>query len=201
MSNLLQIEADFLRSAEVRSHVRLDRIEQLQSAVTDAKKVKFEKSLKLAEIVKTSHEWFTSEEGKRQMQEEGITWNSEDFANKVFGWQKSYFFKMVKVGNLKAEHPNVVSKYKRETTQAENNGVDVPRSVGALLKFAKAELSEDTSESGAVQPLQTKLLNISLFSNTANEHSLKITGDRSHLNRHLIEMLIEHLTDANVQAI
>jgi len=187
MSNLLQIEADFLNNSEVRQHVRLDRIQSLQADVTDAKKVKFEKSLKLADIVKNSHVWFNSEDGKRKMQEEGITWNIEDFSNKVFGWQKSYFFKMLKVGTLKAENPDVVSKYKRQTTQAENNGQDVPRSVSSLLKFAKAELSTDETETGEVVERPTKIVSLMLMS----DGSLKATGDKTQINRELVTKIIE----------
>lgn len=187
MSNLLQIEADFLNNSEVRQHVRLDRIQSLQADVTDAKKVKFEKSLKLADIVKNSHVWFNSEDGKRKMQEEGITWNIEDFSNKVFGWQKSYFFKMLKVGTLKADNPDVVSKYKRQTTQAENNGQDVPRSVSSLLKFAKAELSTDETETGEVIERPTKIVSLMLMS----DGSLKATGDKTQINRELVTKIIE----------
>ncbi len=187
MSNLLQIEADFLNNSEVRQHVRLDRIQSLQADVTDAKKVKFEKSLKLADIVKNSHVWFNSEDGKRKMQEEGITWNIEDFSNKVFGWQKSYFFKMLKVGTLKADNPDVVSKYKRQTTQAENNGQDVPRSVSSLLKFAKAELSTDETETGEVVERPTKIVSLMLMS----DGSLKATGDKTQINRELVTKIIE----------
>lgn len=187
MSNLLQIEADFLNNSEVRQHVRLDRIQSLQADVTDAKKVKFEKSLKLADIVKNSHVWFNSEDGKRKMQEEGITWNIEDFSNKVFGWQKSYFFKMLKVGTLKADNPDVVSKYKRQTTQAENEGQDVPRSVSSLLKFAKAELSTDETETGEVIERPTKIVSLMVMS----DGSLKATGDKTQINRELVTKIIE----------
>lgn len=187
MSNLLQIEADFLNNSEVRQHVRLDRIQSLQADVTDAKKVKFEKSLKLADIVKNSHVWFNSEDGKRKMQEEGITWNIEDFSNKVFGWQKSYFFKMLKVGTLKADNPDVVSKYKRQTTQAENNGQDVPRSVSSLLKFAKAELSTDETETGEIVERPTKIVSLMLMS----DGNLKATGDKTQINRELVTKIIE----------
>ena len=54
MSNLMQIEADFLTSAEVRSNVNFQSIFNLQSEVADAKKSKFDKSLKLAKLVHQS---------------------------------------------------------------------------------------------------------------------------------------------------
>ena len=50
MRNLMQIETDFLASAQVRSQVNFATIENLISEVSDAKKNKFDKSLKLAKL-------------------------------------------------------------------------------------------------------------------------------------------------------
>jgi hypothetical protein len=94
---------------------------------------------------------------------------------------------MLKVGTLKADNPDVVSKYKRQTTQAENNGQDVPRSVSSLLKFAKAELSTDETETGEVVERPTKIVSLMLMS----DGSLKATGDKTQINRELVTKIIE----------
>ena len=147
MSNLMQIEADFLQTAEVRSNVNFQSIFNLQSEVSDAKKNKFEKSLKLAKLVNQSVEWFKSSETKTLLEENGIEWsNTEVFFNRVFGWQKSFGYKMVKAGKLQEENARVVTKFKRECTKAENNGEDANRSIESLLKFAKAEISGEETE-------------------------------------------------------
>ena len=147
MSNLMQIEADFLQTAEVRSNVNFQSIFNLQSEVSDAKKNKFEKSLKLAKLVNQSVEWFKSSETKTLLEENGIEWsNTEVFFNRVFGWQKSFGYKMVKAGKLQEENARVVTKFKRECTKAENNGEDANRSIESLLKFANAEISGEETE-------------------------------------------------------
>lgn len=142
MRNLMQIEADFLASAQVRSQVNFATIENLITEVSDAKKNKFDKSLKLAKLVSQSLEWFNKAETKTQLEDEGIEWNNtEVFFNRVFGWQKSFGYKMNKAGKLQIEQSSVVTKFKRECTRAENNGEDVQRSIEALLKYAKNEES------------------------------------------------------------
>lgn len=147
MSNLMQIEADFLTSAEVRSNVNFQSIFNLQSEVADAKKSKFDKSLKLAKLVNQSVEWFKSSETKTLLEDNGIEWsNTEVFFNRVFGWQKSFGYKMVKAGKLQEENQRIVTKFKRECTKAENNGEDANRSIESLLKFAKAEISGEDTE-------------------------------------------------------
>ena len=142
MRNLMQIETDFLSSAQVRSQVNFATIENLITEVSDAKKSKFDKSLKLAKLVTKALEWFNKPETKVQLEEEGIEWsNTEVFFNRVFGWQKSFGYKMNKAGKLQIEKPSVVTKFKRECTRAENNGEDVQRSIEALNKFAANEES------------------------------------------------------------
>jgi len=147
MSNLMQIEADFLNTAEVRSNVNFQSIFNLQSEVADAKKSKFDKSLKLAKLVNQSVEWFKSSETKTLLEDNGIEWsNTEVFFNRVFGWQKSFGYKMVKAGKLQEENQRIVTKFKRECTKSENNGEDANRSIESLLKFAKAEINGEETE-------------------------------------------------------
>ena len=96
MSNLLRIEADFLRLPEVASALRLQEVRSIQRTITNAKKKKFEQSLTLSQHVSAAFEWFKSPEGKARFAEEGITWTAEEFGSKVFGWQKSFFYKIQK---------------------------------------------------------------------------------------------------------
>jgi len=143
----MQIETDFLASAEVRQSINFDTIFNLRDSVKDAKKTKFEKSLKLAKLVNQSVQWFNSSETKQLLEDNGIDWsNTEVFFNNVYGWQKSFGYKMVKAGKLQEEQSSIVTKFKRQCTQAENNGEDANRSVEGLLKFAKAEENGEETE-------------------------------------------------------
>jgi len=138
MSNLLAIESAFLQNATVRQAINLSAIEILNTGIKNAKKQKFDKSVELSELVLKAMLWFTSEEGVNTLTTEGIAWTSEDIFNKVFGWQKSFAYKMLKVGKLQEVKPEVITKFKRDCTIAENNGDDAERTIEGLLRYAKA---------------------------------------------------------------
>lgn len=134
MSNLLSIETAFLNLPAVKQGLNLMEIRSVQRTITNAKKKKFEQTLALSKLVKQSVDWFSSAEGQSLMNEEGITWSNEEIGLKVFGWQKSYFYKVVKAGKLEDE---VVTTFKTKCDEAEAQGEEPNRSLEGLLKFAK----------------------------------------------------------------
>ena len=134
MQNLLSIESNFLNLPQVKSALNLQEIRSVQRTITNAKKKKFEQTLTLSKLVINAVEWFASEDGKRACAEEGISWSNEEIGIKVFGWQKSFFYKVVKAGKLQAE---VVETFKVKCDEVEANGDEPNRSLEGLLKFAK----------------------------------------------------------------
>jgi hypothetical protein len=145
MSNLLTIEQEFLSSAQVSNDINFDRIFSLTDDYNNAKKKKFETSLKLAKLVYEAFLWYDKPETKQLLTDNDIEWTTKEiFINRVFGWQKSFGYKMNKAGKLCVEESSVVTKFKRACTSAENNGQDAIRSVEALLKFASSQGTEAT---------------------------------------------------------
>ena len=134
MQNLLSIESSFLNLPQVKQALNLQEIRSVQRTITNAKKKKFEQTLTLSKLVVNAVEWFSSEAGQRACAEEGITWTNEEIGQKVFGWQKSFFYKVVKAGKLQAE---VVDTFTTKCNEAEAQGEDPNRSLEGLLKFAK----------------------------------------------------------------
>ena len=129
----------------------------LISELNDTEKSTFDRQVKLAKIVFKGNEWFKSDEGQQQLDYCGIVLTKEEFMKDVFGYGKSFFYDMAKVGKL-AEETSIVSKYKRECTKLENqNDKQAVRSVKGLLKFAKAvENGEDAeAESTPTNTLMT----------------------------------------------
>lgn len=167
MSNLLRIEADFLRRSEVASALRLQEVRTIQRTITNAKKKKFEQSLALSQHVAAAFTWFKSSEGQAKFREEGISWTAEDFGLKVFGWQKSFFYKMVKVAAVPAE---VLEQY---SAQADASGEDAQRSVEELLSFAKAAESGADGGGQDAQPRAEVVLSLS-FNHPDGKVTLKI---------------------------
>lgn len=134
MSNLLTIEAAFLSNSAVKQALNLTEIRAIQRTITNGKKKKFQQTLQLSKLVLNTVNWFNSEEGKQMCANEGISWSNEDIANKVFGWQKSFFYKVIKAGKL---DDDVVSNFNSKCDEAEAEGMDANRSLEGLLKFAK----------------------------------------------------------------
>jgi hypothetical protein len=109
MTNLLSIESSFLNLPQVKQALNLQEIRSVQRTITNAKKKKFDNTLVLSQLVNKAVEWFASEDGQRVCSEEGITWTNEEIGQKVFGWQKSFFYKVVKAGKLQ---PEIIDTFK-----------------------------------------------------------------------------------------
>ena len=134
MSQLLSIESSFLNLPQVKQGLNLSEIRSVQRTIVNAKKKKFEQTLALSKLVNQAVEWFQSEEGQRVCTEEGISWSNEEIGQKVFGWQKSFFYKVVKAGKLDVV---VVETFKAKCDEVEAQGQEPNRSLEGLLKFAK----------------------------------------------------------------
>jgi hypothetical protein len=144
MSQLLSIESAFLSLPQVKQGLNLQEIRSVQRTITNAKKKKFEQTLALSKLVTKAVEWFSSEDGKRVCNDEGISWSNEEIGQKVFGWQKSFFYKVVKAGKLDEA---VIESFNTKCNEVEARGEEPNRSLEGLLKFAKQVNTGGNSES------------------------------------------------------
>lgn len=135
MSTLLTIEQAFLSNAEIKQALNMTEVTRLQRSIDTAQKKKFATTIELSKHVSKAYEWFKSEEGQAKFNAEGISWTAEDFALKVFGWQKSFFHKVIKVSKVDEE---VIERFDTECKRLEREGEKPKRSIENLLKFAKA---------------------------------------------------------------
>lgn len=183
MSNLLSIETAFLNLPQVKQALNLQEIRAVQRTITNAKKKKFEQTLALSKLVTQAVAWFQSEEGKRACAEEGISWSNEEIGLKVFGWQKSFFYKVVKAGKLQAE---IVDTFKAKCDEAEAQGQEPNRSLEGLLKFAKqvetgSEASgqgeEGESESENEPQIETRMETILTFTYKSESGNVSVRID------------------------
>ena len=158
MSNLLAIETAFLNNAEVRTALNLTEIRTIQRGITNAKKKKFDQTLTLSALVVKAFEWFSSEHGKAKLNEEGLSWSNEEFFNKVFGWQKSFSYKVLKAGKLPTD---VVDTFKVKCDELERQGEEPNRSLEGLLKFAKQV--ESGGEEGGNEGAEVETRSATIF--------------------------------------
>ena len=128
--NLLSIEEAFLSNAEVTTGLGLNAISEVQTTLLNASKSKFAGTIKMAALAINAVNFYESEGGKALFIEEGITWTKADLGLKVFGWQKSFFYKVIKAGKL---DPRIVSVFQAKCLAAR----DASMSIANLLAFAK----------------------------------------------------------------
>jgi hypothetical protein len=142
MSNLLSIESAFLNLPQVKSAINLSEIKRARRSIENAQKSKFNHTMSMANLVKSAVEWFDSAEGKAVFAEEGVQWSKADFGLKVFGWQKSYFYKVVKVATL---DERILAAF---NTSCDNLGSEANRSLAGLLEFSR-DIDLDSLEHAA----------------------------------------------------
>lgn len=153
MSTLLTIEAAFLNQTNIQTAIDLRGIRGLQRTLANGQKKKFAQTLELSAKVVEAVNWFASEEGKTATAEAGIYWTNEQIGNKVFGWQKSYFYKVIKAGKLEATK---VEQFNDLCDQAEARGEDPNRTLEGLLKFARLGGGATAEEGGASEGEETE---------------------------------------------
>lgn len=145
MSNLLTIERAFLSIPAVKQGLKLAEFKTLQRSVENAQKKKFDTTLDLSKVVLGAFNWYKSNEGQALCNEEGISWTSEEFGLKVFGFQKSYFYKLTRAGKL---DDHLITEFKLKCTELEAEGETPNRSLEGLLKYAK-EVEQAATGGGA----------------------------------------------------
>lgn len=187
MSQLLSIETAFLSLPQVKQGLNLSEIRSVQRTITNAKKKKFENTIVLSKLVTTAVDWFQSEDGQRVCTDEGISWSNEEIGQKVFGWQKSFFYKVVKAGRLQ---PEVIESFNVKCNEVEAQGEEPNRSLEGLLKFAKqveagggteSEGGEGESESESEPQVETRVETILTFTYKSEGGNVSVRIDANGL--------------------
>ncbi len=152
MSILNQMERDFLNIPQVKTALNLTDIRRGQRNVDNAQKRKFEHSMALSVHVVNAYNWFNSDEGKLAFDEQGLSWTTDDFSKKVFGWGKSYFHKVRRCGSL---DPRVITAFHAKCDEA---GDQAMRTIANLDKFGRdidlSELPEDATEEQVTEAIE-----------------------------------------------
>ena len=195
MSNLLSIETAFLSQSEIKNALNLNDIKRIQRQITNAHKSKFSHTLTMAKLVVKAEEWFNSEDGKFKMQDAGLSWSKEEFGQKVFGWQKSFFYKVLKAGKLSDQ---IVDAFTTKCDEADAQGKDVDRSLAGLLKFAQdfsdvetiineetgeEEISDEAIESAEVQERIETIFTMSMKNPEGRNIAVRINANGELITR------------------
>ena len=138
--NIATIVNGMLSTAPTKKALALTAIKSLTAKVNDAEKQRFMNSLELAQMLaqtKTQFEDFCKAVINK-LKDSGTP--AKDLTKKdeliklVYGFQKSFYYKLIKVGELPK---NVVNKFIDKCDDAEKDGKDFARSIEALNTWAK----------------------------------------------------------------
>lgn len=143
--------AKFLADKTTNEVLQLHKVKKLSNGIEAATKARFTNSVELAVLVARGADYFNSKECKTLLQSLQLDWNVSDFVFNVYGFQTSYFYKLVKVGNLPGA---TVTQFIAECDKAELEGNDVMRSITGLLNYVR---SLENSEQGGTGPSITKV--------------------------------------------
>jgi hypothetical protein len=109
----------------------------------NAQKRKYYNSIILSKIVVQIVEWFKFDEGKEWIKSQNKSWSNEKIGKNIFGWQKSFFYKLLKMGELSDQIFLAFDKHCDSFPDDKLN-----RSIENLLRFSrtyKLEKSDDKS--------------------------------------------------------
>jgi hypothetical protein len=99
---------------------------------------KFENSIALSRLVVKTVEWLNGIEGKQWMRTNGKIWSTEEIGKNIFGWQKSFMYKMLRLGRLP---DSVVLEYNQICKARTDAPTKYGRTIEDLLKFARERYS------------------------------------------------------------
>jgi hypothetical protein len=140
MRNLLEIETGLLGSDAVKDGLQLRKVKSLQIHIKKADRTKFQKQLKLANVMREAKEWFDKPETQLLFSEQGVVWSSDELADKVFECQKSWMYKCIKASNVAED---VVEIFERQCKHLQDSGERVKISIESLNQFAKAYAEDE----------------------------------------------------------
>lgn len=135
MRNLLEIETALLRSTTVQDGLSLSKVKLLQKTQKTEERSRFVKQLNMANLMKEGKQWFDKAETQQYFADNGVTWSSDDLADKVFECGKSWMYKCIKASNVDAD---VVERFKDECKVLQMDGYKVKVTIEELNVFDKA---------------------------------------------------------------
>ncbi len=144
MNNLLNIEQQFI-SEQGETFAFLTEIEALNKKFNNAKKNKFKTSVAIAVKCYEADAWFKLDSTKESLEALNITWSTSDMQLKLFGFQRSFFGKLKKVGQYVSNNDTALDQFLTQVKIfTEENGYAPSLSIANFKKFTECGcLSEE----------------------------------------------------------
>lgn len=170
------------------TELNINKVKSLTATLSKSDRTHFTNSLRLAAEVEKGLSWWKSE-GSSLAKEAGIKVDMDTFAREVYGFQKSYLYKLSKAATLPTD---TINAYIAACDEDEANGGRPKRSIEALLKWAKGNETEggeseegegegEEAEGGEVEqkPIITFTCRLKDLGLSEKNVSLRISADGS----------------------
>tara|TARA_R110002020_G_scaffold70385_7_gene182654 strand:+ start:383 stop:1057 length:675 start_codon:yes stop_codon:yes gene_type:complete len=147
MSNLTTIETRFLANAEIKEQLNTREIRTTQRAIANAETKVLTEHVRLGKLMIPAHETFKSEAFKTKMENDGLSWDLDQFSRAVFGKGRSQFFKYIKVAKYVLDDSTLVDTFYALVQETEANceeGKTYKRSMDAFDYYCRNGQLQET---------------------------------------------------------
>lgn len=135
-----------MQNTQSTKALKLAQVKALISAIDKSDAKRFENSLTLAGLIADGNKWLKDTEGQTWLKSTKM--GMEDFILTTYGFQKSYYYKLLKASSVPAD---MVKEFTKQTEKLKAQSLSAPLSIEALLKYyseAKLETAKDSDGDG-----------------------------------------------------
>ena len=133
-TELLTIEENFLSLRKVKSGLRITEFNAISKTLETSSQKKFNACIEMSKIVASAIQWADSPDGQLVFESEGLKWSKDELFRKVFGFQRSYGYKLIRVAKLNDE---VIQEFNALC----DNDRNASRSIESLLKWCASDVT------------------------------------------------------------
>jgi hypothetical protein len=124
--------------------LKLNQVNAIVKAIETSDLKRFENSLTLAGLIAEGNKWLKDAEGQTWLKSTKMA--MDEFIQKTYGFQKSFYYKLLKAANVPAD---VVKEFTTQTAKLKAEKLSAPLSIEALLKYyAEAKLENNEAGEG-----------------------------------------------------
>jgi hypothetical protein len=127
--------------------LNIKQVETLFTAITKADAKRFENSVTMSSLILSANVWLKDAEGQIFYKE--FFEDMDDFVFKTYGFQKSRYYKLLKMAKAIEKTPGLISEFNKQCDAILENGGEVSRSVENFNKFVDEYNLETPATNGS----------------------------------------------------
>ena len=166
-------------TAHQNKSLQVTQVKALQTKIEETAARKFAASVALSDCIRKGYNWLKSEEGKQFLKDKKV--GMDQLVLEVYGFQKSFYYKLLKLGQLAFERPDLLERFTASVNEAKEANLGASLSIENALSFAKeAKGIEGNEGNEGNEPKVTKDKPILVL--TFDGHSIGINSVSMRIN-------------------